>query len=168
MSRPADRPGTRRATHLMTYLALVRHGEDTLADAFDTVGDGHREHPDVVFICAALAAMSRDHVARLAPMDQRYGSEDSDAVAEPERLRADGLAGARTGPVGLLRDLQDLHMLANLVDTSWSAIGQAAQGLRDEELLELSRDARADVARQLTWLTTRMAPAAPQALIVAP
>jgi hypothetical protein len=70
--------------------------------------------------------------------------------------------------VGLLRDLQDLHLLATLVQTTWTVIAQGAQGLRDRELLEVATSANAETSRQLTWLTTRMKVAAPQALIVDP
>ena len=73
---------------------------------------------------------------------------------------------ARTGPVGLLRDLQDLHLLANLVLTSWTVIQQAAQGLRDDELVEVASGSSGETSRQLAWLTTRMKSVAPQALIV--
>ncbi|GAB3083707.1 hypothetical protein [Pedococcus soli] len=154
------------STHLATYVALIHASETTLADSFDTIGQGHANHPDVLFTCQALAKMSRSHVAKLQPVVARYG-EASD-VEEPQRLHASGVGEVRSGAVGLLRDLQDLHMLATLVDSTWTVIGQGAQGLRDEELLSIEQTARKDVARQLAWLVTRMKSAAPQALIVAP
>ncbi|MGK4595048.1 hypothetical protein [Amycolatopsis sp. w19] len=46
-------------------------------------------------------------------------------------------------------------------------VGQAAQGLRDRELLDLVEDHEQETSRQLTWLRTRMKQAAPQALIAA-
>ena len=97
---------------------------------------------------------------------ERYGEQKD--VDEPERLRADVLTTTREGEIGLLRDLQDLHLLATLVHTTWTVIAQGAQGLRDHELLEIANASRAETTRQLTWLTTRMKQAAPQALIVAP
>jgi hypothetical protein len=96
---------------------------------------------------------------------ERYGEADVD---EPERLHAAGLAETREGEIGLLRDLQDLHVLATLVQTTWTVIAQGAQGLRDQELLEVATSSNAQTSRQLTWLNTRMKAAAPQALIVAP
>jgi hypothetical protein len=74
----------------------------------------------------------------------------------------------RSGPVGLLRDLQDLHVLATLVQTTWTVIAQGAQGLRDQELLDVATSSNTETSRQLTWLNTRMKEAAPQALIVDP
>ena len=155
--------------HLSTYVALLHRSEQTLADAFRTVGQGHAQHPDVLFTCQALAQMSEEHVRRLAPIAQRYGEQaGGDDVQEPERLHADGLAQVRSGPVGLLRDLQDLHVLATLVQTTWTVVYQAAQGLRDQDLQSAAEAASADTSRQLSWLNTRMKAAAPQALIVAP
>ena len=106
-----------------------------------------------------------DHRAALAPVVERYGEADVD---EPERLHAAGLAEARAGEIGPLRDLQDLHVLASLVQTTWMVVAQGAQGLRDPELLRVAQDAGAQTARQITWLDTRIKVAAPQALIVAP
>ena len=154
--------------HLATYVALADHSESILADSLRRVGQGHAQHPDVLFTCQALEAMSRDHLTGLATVVARYGEQDDGSVEEPERLRAAGIEQVRTGPVGLLRDLQDLHLLATLVQTTWTVIGQGAQGLRDEELLSLSQHAVADTARQISWFTTRMKAAAPQALIVGP
>jgi hypothetical protein len=113
-----------------------------------------------------LAGWCDDHRERLAPVVRRYG-EDRD-VDEPERLHAAGLAETRPGEIGLLRDLQDLHTLATLVHTTWTVIGQGAQGLRDRELLELAQQCDGETTRQIAWLETRRKVAAPQALIVAP
>jgi hypothetical protein len=45
--------------------------------------------------------------------------------------------------------------------------GQAAQGARDQDLLEVVRRCDGEVAAQLKWLRTGMKQAAPQALLVA-
>ena len=150
--------------HMTTYVALAHASEQTLADSLRTVGQGHADHPDVLFTCQALALMSARHVAEMAPIAQRYG-EDSD-VQEPERLHADGLAQVREGGVGLLRDLQDLYLLATLVQTTWTVLLQGALALRDEQLVDVARRATSETSRQLSWLETRMKMAAPQTLIV--
>ena len=53
---------------------------------------------------------------------RRYGQTTSDD--EPERLHAEGLAQTRTGPVGLLRDLQDLYLLVSFVEMTWTVVGR--------------------------------------------
>jgi hypothetical protein len=152
--------------HLATYVGLVDHSEQILADSLRTVAEGHARQADVFHTCHTLAGWSDGHREALAPVIERYGEQDD--LDEPERLRADSLAGSREGEIGLLRDLQDLHLLATLVHSSWTVIAQGAQGLRDPELLHVANTSQAETTRQLTWLTTRMKQAAPQALIVAP
>jgi hypothetical protein len=151
--------------HLSTYVGLADHSEQILAESFRSIADGHANVADVFHTCHQLADWSDQHRQRLAPIVERYGEDD---VEEPERLHADGLGQARDGEIGLLRDLQDLHVLASLVQTTWTVIAQGAQGLRDRELLEVATAANSQTSRQLSWLNTRMKVAAPQALIVAP
>ena len=150
--------------HLTTYVGLADHSEQTMADSFRTVAQGHARVADVFHTAHLLAGWSDEHRRALAPVVERYGEADVD---EPERLHAAGLAETRAGEIGLVRDLQDLHVLATLVQTTWTVIAQGAQGLRDRELLEVANTSNAQTSRQLTWLATRMKVAAPQALIVA-
>lgn len=152
--------------HLTTYIGLADHSEKTLAESFHAVAEGHAHVADVFHTCQMLAGWSEDNRKALAPIVERYGEVDD--VDEPERLHAAGLAETREGEIGLLRDLQDLHVLASLVQTTWTVIAQGAQGLRDRELLDVAQHANSQTSRQLTWLNTRMKSAAPQALIVDP
>ena len=152
--------------HLDTYVALADHSEQTLADSLRAVAEGHARQADIFHTCHTLAGWSDQHREALAPVVARYGEQED--VAEPERLRAEALSSIREGEIGLLRDLQDLHLLASLVHSTWTLIAQGAQGLRDQQLLEIATSSDAETTRQLTWLTTRMKQAAPQALIVAP
>ena len=152
--------------HLATYVGLADRSEQTLADSLRAVAEGHARQADVFHTCHTLAKLSDEHRRRLAPVVERYGEERD--VDEPARLHADGLAEVREGEIGLLRDLQDLHVLATLVQTTWTVIAQGAQGLRDRELLEVAHRASSRTSRQLTWLNTRTKTAAPQALIIAP
>jgi hypothetical protein len=149
---------------LAVYVGMVHQGERTLADSFRQVGQGHAAEAEVAHTCRTLATWCDEHVQRLGPVADRYGEQD---VAEPARLHAEGLSETRDGPVGLLRDLQDLHLLTTLVHTSWTVIIQAAQGARDRELLAVAQSCDAETDRQLTWLTTHIKQAAPQALLVA-
>jgi hypothetical protein len=151
--------------HLSTYVGLADHSEQILADSLRAVAQGHARVADVFHTCHLLAEMSEQHRASLAPAVRRYGEDD---IGEPDRLHAEGLGEPRTGEIGLLRDLQDLHVLATFVQTTWTVIAQGAQGLRDPELLEIATTANAETSRQLTWFNTRMKAAAPQALIVTP
>lgn len=155
--------------HLATWVGLLHRTEQTLAGSFRAVGEGHAAEVDVLHLCSTLAALSDDHVRLLAPVAERYGEQAAgDDVEEPERLHAAGLARTRQGAAGLLRDLQDLHALATFCQTTWTVVHQGAQGLRDRELLQVAEQASGSTSRQLSWLTTRLKAAAPQALLVAP
>jgi len=149
---------------LPVYLGMLQQAEGELADSYRTVADGHGDEPDVHSICMTLAKQCDEHVDAMQPIIGRYGSQPSD---EPERLHAAALPHPRSGPLALLRDLQDVHLLATFVDTTWTLVQQAAAALRDEELLGIISQREAETSVQVAWLNTRMKQAAPQALVVA-
>jgi hypothetical protein len=153
------------ARHLSTYVGLAHRGEQTLVESLRQVAAGHPDDPDTVLVCRTLALQHEGGVERLRPVAEKYGEED---VEEPERLHAEALTDTRSGGVGLLRDLQDLYLLAALLQTTWTILEQAAQGARDEDLLGLSTDALVQVGRTMTWLTTHLKVASPQVLLVGP
>jgi hypothetical protein len=149
--------------HLAHYLVLMHRAETALEQAYREVADAHADEPDVHQICGRLAQQCAQHTSRLQPFADRYREHAPD---EPERLHGQLFTGARGGPLGLLRDLQDLYLMACQSDICWTVIGQAAQGARDNDLLTLVHDSEAQTALQLAWLRTRMKQAAPQALVV--
>ena len=149
---------------LPVYLGMLQRAEQELASSFRTVADGHGDEPDVHAACRVLAEQCDEHVAAMQPLVDRYGSQPDD---EPERLHAVALPEPRSGPLGLLRDLQDVHLLASFVDMTWTLVGQAAASLRDEDLQQVVTACEAETSVQVAWLTTRMKQSAPQALVVA-
>lgn len=149
---------------LAVYLGMLHRAEQELASSFRTVAEGHGDEPDVHSACTLLARQCDEHVATMQPLIDRYGSQPDE---EPERLHAVALPEPRTGPLALLRDLQDVHLLATFVDTTRTLVGQAAAALRDEELQHVIAAHGAQTEIQVAWLTTRMKQAAPQALLVA-
>jgi hypothetical protein len=153
------------ARHISTYVGLAHRGEQVLAESLRQVAAGHPDDPDAVNVCTLLARLHDENVRKLGPVAERYGEEDVD---EPERLHAAALGGTREGGVGLLRDLQDLHMLCALLSSTWTILDQAAKGERDEELDALVQSCTAQVERTTTWLTTHLKAASPQVLLVGP
>lgn len=146
------------------YLGLLERAQRNLAQAFREVAEGHADEPDLRTLCPRLAEDCDGYADRLRPFVERYGA---DAPDEPDRLHSEIFAGSREGGLGLLRDLQDLYLMAAECDIAWTMIGQAAQGLRDGDLLGIVEDCEGRTATQLQWLRTRMKQAAPQALVVA-
>jgi hypothetical protein len=149
---------------LPVYLTLLSKSEETLAESFRQLADAHGDEPDVHVLCLSLAKQCDNHREQLAPIMDRFGSAPADD--EPDRLHADVLE-TRSGPLGLLRDLQDLYLLASLTDVTWTMVKQAAEALQNADLLEVIEACEHETSVQLRWLMTRMKQAAPQALIAA-
>jgi hypothetical protein len=149
---------------LAHYIGLAHRAQLELAGAFREVGDAHADEPDVFHLTQRLAGQCERHAEALQPFAARYGER---APPEPANLHGEIFAGPRDGPLGLLRDLHDLYVIAAKVDMAWTLIAQAAQGARDAELLETVHGCESETATQMAWLRTRMKQAAPQALVVA-
>jgi len=121
--------------HLVTYLGFLQRTEETLGRSHRLVSDGHAADADVHDVTADFAAQCAAHADTLARVLARC---DPATEAEPERLHVVGANSHRPGPIGLLRDLQDLYQLATLVDSTWTLVRQAAQGARDRDLIEVT------------------------------
>lgn len=146
---------------LTVYLGMLHAAEQALAESWRRVADGHAAEADLHHLGHQLGDRADARVALLAPLTARYGEQYDD---EPERLEATGLGSLRSGPLGLLRDLQDLHVLASFVGTTWDLVGQAAQAVRDREAIDAATTAQPQVRNEIAFLRTRMEQAAPQAL----
>lgn len=131
---------------LPTYLMLLEKAEATLADGYRIVAEAHGRDAGVRDTCTILRRCCLELAEALRPVGQRYAAQREQ---EPDRLHPPGLPGARGGPVGLLRDLQDLYQLASLVDLTWAMVHQAAHPLRDAELLTLAARGQDESGRQL-------------------
>lgn len=161
--------------NLASYLGLLCAAEHALADSLRQVSDAHPAEADVHFLCKTLAGQSEQHLVAIAPFvdsyNERYGDSHDDLPAEParrhraDRLPVAGFGGGREGPIELLRDLQDLYMLANFVDVTWTVIGQAGRAARDLDLVGVVASCESDTAMLVSWLHTRLKQAAPQALV---
>jgi hypothetical protein len=149
---------------LSHYLGLLHRAQVDLAAAFRDVADGHPDEADVHHLARKLASQCDRHAELLEPFVRHYGE---DAPDEPDRLYSEIFRGTREGGLGLLRDLHDLYLMGAECDVAWMLIGQAAQGLRDTDLLDVVTSCEAETATQMRWLRTRMKQAAPQALVVA-
>ena len=152
------------AMQLPSYLGLQQHCASTLAQSYRIVADAHTAEADIYDLCGAHAQVCDGHVKALDSLIEIYGERTE---REPERMRDKGLGEARSGPVGLLRDLQDVYLLATFADITWAMIRQAGMALPDQNMLEIVAMCEPETSAQLRWLRTRMQLAAPQALLAA-
>ena len=150
--------------HLSNYLEYLSRAESNLAEGFRKIGEGHMEEVDIFHTTDTLAKQCEAHVEKLKPFCEKYGKEET---TEPDRLYHELFTETRSGGLGLLRDLQDLYLMVHACDISWTMVGQAAQGARDLELMEVVTACEGQTNIQIKWLRTRMKQAAPQALLVA-
>jgi hypothetical protein len=148
---------------LAHYLALLEQSQRKLADAFGVVADAHGDEVEVRRTGRRFAAQCRDHADRLESFAHRYGLDGDEP---PDALHGELFHGPRTGPLGMLRDLHDLYLMAAECDMVWTLIGQAAQGARDRDLLGVVTGCEEETAVQLKWLETQLRQAAPQVLVV--
>jgi hypothetical protein len=135
-------------------IAETAAAEAALAQRLREVGERHRDEHDVFHLSGTLAEVSGGHVESLAAAAERYGVELPGPPAP---------AGKRGG--SLLDDLRELHLLAAEASIDWTILGQGAQALRDQELLDIVSHCHADNLRVLKWTTTRIKLAAPQILM---
>jgi hypothetical protein len=148
--------------HLASYLGMLWDSEESLANAAQLVGAHHGDEPEIEHLCEVLGDQSARHMRALDPVVERYGGHDD---PEPGRLQAAEFRGAREGSLGLLRDLQDLYVLASFVDVTWTVVGEAAEALHDHNLVTVVRTCETETAQQLDRLRTRLKEAAPRALV---
>ncbi len=150
--------------YLANYLGYLRQTELDLAEGYRNIGEAHSQEADVYYLAHTLAMQCETHAQKLKPFVDSYGEEKPE---EPEKLYHEFFEQTRSGSLGLLRDMQDLYLMASACDIAWTMVGQAAQGLRDRELLEVVNSCEMETANQMKWIRTRMKIAAPQTLIVA-
>jgi hypothetical protein len=150
--------------HLSSYVHLLHQGSTTLADSYGVLVDGHPGEAEILVQGTRFAAQCRDHTRRLQSARERYGDHPA---APPDRLHAPGLESARSGGLGLVRDLHEVYDYAAHLQIAWTIVRQAAQGNRDEELVEVADSCAGEMTVQVAWLTTHLKTASPQALLVA-
>ena len=153
----------------------LQAAELDLADDLRKVGERHAVEHDVYHLSHTLAKQCEAHVERLRPFADRYGAprdHEPDGgggladMLETLRLKTSELIGRQPAGLLLLDDLRRLFVSAQDVGILWVMVAQAAQALRDRELLELCKECHTESVVQMHWLLTRIKVAAPQALTV--
>ncbi|MFD6134137.1 hypothetical protein [Isoptericola sp. NPDC060257] len=156
----------------------LERSERGLARGLERLAERHPAEHEVVHVGRDLAAWSRAHALDVAAAARRYedAQDESDEpgaglgrelgaalggalddplgdplgdaaaradVGEPESAETDGLE--------LLHDLRQVAMHAYGVSTEWEMVAQAAQAVRDQDLLALCQRCHPGTLRQLRW-----------------
>jgi hypothetical protein len=153
-------------------LEELHRSENGLAAQLLAVSDRHRADHEVFHVARDLAVWSQGHVRRIAAIGSRYGVElDPEPAGDPSLLQkvrqeAGDRLGRRSAPaLLLLRDLRSVYMDASGVSVDWELLAQAAQGVRDRELLELASSCHPDTLRQARWANAQLKEKATQILV---
>lgn len=166
---PADSPrpeipdGAR--TQVAHYLGVVKATEEQLRDALVLVAERHERNYEIARGSTVLAVWSAEHLAALAPLEQRYGQIPSESA---ELLRSSLLNGSRIGVVGELADIVDLAALVQKAEMTWTILVQGGRELGDNELIDVASKSLDHSKRQLAWLRTIVKHEAPDAIAVVP
>jgi hypothetical protein len=71
--------------------------------------------------------------------------------------------GRRSAPaLLLLRDLRSIYTDASGVSVDWEVLAQAAQGMKDRELLAVASRCHPQTLRQVRWANSQIKEQAPQ------
>jgi hypothetical protein len=95
--------------HIGNYIKMVHESEKDLGEAFRKVAAEHGSEPDIHENCIMLAAWCDYLVEKIKPAAHLYGEEKN---KEPDRLKNALFNKPRKGSMGMLRDLQDLWLMA--------------------------------------------------------
>jgi hypothetical protein len=152
-------------------LEELHAAENDLARQLLALAEEHRGEHEVHHVARDLAVWSQGHVRRLAEFGGQYGLElDPEPAGDPSlahrvRHRVVDRLGRTDPGVQLLRDLRAVYVDASGVSVDWELIAQAAQGVRDRDLLRLASDCHPDTLRQARWANSQLKEKATQVLV---
>ncbi|WP_448072908.1 hypothetical protein [Georgenia yuyongxinii] len=156
------------------HLALeaLHADENALAQELLRVAERHKVDHDIYHLGRDLAIWSQRHVTEIATIATRFGAEldpepdGESALPEKMREKAAELMRRRGEPaLLLLRDLRRVYTGAAGVYADWELIAQAAQGLKDTELMEVAGRCGAESKRQMKWANGKLKESATQILL---
>jgi hypothetical protein len=155
---------------LPLVLRELHRSETSLGRALLAMADRHHVEHEIFHLARDLAGWSRDHVRRLAALGREHGLtlDPEPRWSVPDRVaavlqRGSDALGRRPEPgLLLLADLRRLHRKAAGVSLDWELLAQAAQAMRQRQLLELAQSCHPDAVRIMQWSNAHLKVMAPQ------
>jgi hypothetical protein len=150
----------------------LHRSENDLAGQLLAMSDRHKADHEIFHLARDLAVWSQDHVRAIARIGRGYGlALDEAPVGDPSvlqkvRQEVAGRLHHRSAPaLLLLRDLRSVYMDASGVSVDWELLAQAAQGVRDTELLDVVQNCHPQTLRQARWANAQLKEKATQILV---
>ncbi|TRW44077.1 hypothetical protein [Georgenia yuyongxinii] len=156
------------------HLALeaLHADENALARELFRLAERHKVDHDIYHLGRDLARWSQRHVTEIATVAARFGAEldpkppGESTLPEKVREKAADLMGRRgEAALLLLRDLRGVYTGAAGVYADWELVAQAAQGLKDTELMKVAERCGAESKRQMKWANGKLKESATQILL---
>ncbi|GAA4419178.1 hypothetical protein GCM10023169_09610 [Georgenia halophila] len=153
-------------------LRELHRSENDLAHELLQVADRHKVDHEIFHVARDLAEWSQRHVREIAEIAEAYGEQlDPEAEGESGLVgraleRSSELVGRAKAPgLLLLRDLREIYMKAGGVSVDWEMLGQAAQGIKHRDLLQLTKRCHPDTLRQMRWANGKLKESSTQVLV---
>lgn len=153
-------------------LEELHRSENDLAGQLLAMSDRHKADHEVFHLARDLAVWSQDHVREIARIGRSYGLDlDEEPAGDPSLLQkvrqaaADRLHHRSAPALLLLRDLRSVYIDASGVSVDWELLAQAAQGVRDIDLLEVVQRCHPQTLRQARWANAQLKEKATQILV---
>jgi hypothetical protein len=150
----------------------LHHDEAGLARDLRHLAERHAANHEIYHVARDLAVWSQQHVRELAPVAGRYGEDlepeppDEPGLPTTVRETSGELAGRTRSPaLLLLRDLREVYTRACGVSVDWELVAQAAQAVKDLELLDVVQRCHPQTLRQSRWANAELKVLATQALV---
>lgn len=158
-------------TGYVTVLCVLRHGERRLNEDFLALADRHRAEHEIHHVATDLARWSHEHAQRLENYAITHGLDIESDPPESFAISLTPLTEETTGCWGepgllLLKDMRALHLSATETSVHWEMLAQAAQALKNQELLALASACHPQTVRQVRWTNTMIKNLSPQILTV--
>jgi hypothetical protein len=156
-----------------TVLIDLYHDENELGRTLLRIADKHRADHEVYYVGRDLAQWCSRHVREIAAIAGEFGQDlDPSPAGSPSAVdQARRWVSERTGrssemELVMVRDLKEIYLLASSVLTDWEMIGQAAQAIVHDDLLDLATRCQAETKRQANWANSKIKESSTQALVV--
>ena len=153
-------------------LEELHRSENDLAAQLLAVADRHKAEHEVFHVARDLAGWSQDHVREIARIGHAYGLDlDEEPAGDPTALQklrqgvAERLHHRSAPALLLLRDLRSIYLDASGVSVDWELLAQAAQGVRDRDLLAVVQRCHPQTLRQTRWANAQLKEKATQILV---
>jgi len=156
---------------LPLVLRELHRSETGLARDLLAAADRHKADQEIFHVARDIAGWSKIHVRRLAEAGRDHGVQlDPEprfalpVVGELAQRAATALRGRPETGLLLLADLRRLHRKAAGVSLDWELLAQAAQAMRQRDLLDLAKACHPQTLRIMRWANAHLKVVSPQVI----